>query len=116
MITAPLVTAGTVFLLHALTARSLTIPTLAHLTSSNITLGAQLDRCTFDETWAGDGIDPRDCGVAIRELKTGDVQPRRGREYEFYTHGAPLVHNPDLANVITPRSHEFSEYYAGNRR
>jgi len=91
------------FLHYILPAYSFTIPV-----QSNATLNALQDRCNSFPDWIGNGINQEDCRIAIKELKTDDVQPRKGQEYEFYTHGAPRMEFP-LPLVITPRTHEFRE-------
>lgn len=95
-------------LLVPLPARALTVPVFSTLSSPNAAQGSIRQRCNSSPDWIGDGVSLADCKGALEELLLDDVEPRRGQEYEFYTHGAPRLEFP-LPLVITPRTHEYRE-------
>lgn len=97
-------------LLQPLPVQGRFIPVFSALASPNATLGATGDRCNNLPDWIGDGVTSEDCKLAIAELLTDDVLPRRKQEYEFYSRGAPRLDFP-LPTVITPRKHEYGTFH-----
>lgn len=97
---------STLLLLLPLPAQTFTLPVLSTLLSPNATLNGMRQHCNAAPDWIGDGISLADCTWAIYELWRDDLLPRRVREYEFYTRGAPRL-DFSLPLVLTPRSHEY---------